>query len=647
MEKLLKFLVISILCCFVSSANIDKVNNNKSEITVTEKTTTTTKYYLIDNTISDCSNVKNIFETKNISDVIPDLPVDGSGLKVCRSKHSCCTREMESNLQQLVRKDFQSLLHHKSQTVQGLLATTASALQEHVASLARQSENKTLTLFNEAYKRMFELAQEPITTLYNSLLEYLNTAKNGVNMPSNIPSEDSRVLEDIVFTFFSNLFPLVYHQAVNLHTDDFIPEYKVCLKKSMSEILPFGDYPREIALDIAKSFEEMKVLLEALFVGADILNTTDLLMSSDNNNLYNCYEALLRLYYCPRCNGLGSKIKPCNGYCLNVMRGCLTQQRANELDLPWNNFLIETQRLVKQTQSVQHDSIEKVLTSLTSRISSAIMYASINGPMLEKKVKKACGNAKLVPGTPNSTLPDDELSGPGASVVLPGVTVSSLAPGHSDRSSGQASPLGQQLTLFLDAIATTQARGFYANLAEALCSDENFAETRDTAECWNGQRVGEYTKTLVRPGVDAQKYNPELTWTETDPDPRISQLSDKLRHMRQVVLSQLSQTNSLVSDSFVRDEEGSGSGEQPHTWDSDDDDSTSWVDQGSGSGDGGPPIDTADTSSTAKPGEVPHDGARDINKGGPTVASASWHCASFTFVLVTAFTTRLLLCILH
>lgn len=76
MEKLFRFVVISILCCFVSSANIDKVSNNKSDVTVTEKTTTT-KYYLIDNAISDCSNVKNIFETKNISDVIPDLPVDG------------------------------------------------------------------------------------------------------------------------------------------------------------------------------------------------------------------------------------------------------------------------------------------------------------------------------------------------------------------------------------------------------------------------------------------------------------------------------------------------------------------------------------------------------------------------------------------
>lgn len=43
-----------------------------------------------------------------------------------------------------------------------------------------------------------------------------------------------------------------------------------------------------------------------------------------------------------------------------------------------------------------------------------------------------------------------------------------------------------------------------------------------------------YTKTVVAATVDAQKYNPELTWTQRSPDPRIAQLSDKLRHIRQV-----------------------------------------------------------------------------------------------------------------
>jgi hypothetical protein len=39
---------------------------------------------------------------------------------------------------------------------------------------------------------------------------------------------------------------------------------------------------------------------------------------------------------------------------------------------------------------------------------------------------------------------------------------------------------------------------------------------------------------VVAATVNAQKYNPELIWTQRSPDPRIAQLSDKLRHIRQV-----------------------------------------------------------------------------------------------------------------
>ncbi|KAJ8870904.1 hypothetical protein PR048_027205 [Dryococelus australis] len=44
---------------------------------------------------------------------------------------------------------------------------------------------------------------------------------------------------------------------------------------------------------------------------------------------------------------------------------------------------------------------------------------------------------------------------------------------------------------------------------------------------------GRYTKTVVAASLSAQKYNPELAWTQRSPDMRIAQLSDKLRHIRQ------------------------------------------------------------------------------------------------------------------
>lgn len=260
--------------------------------------------------------------------------------------------------------------------------TMAVCVTGHVTELARTSENKTLTLFSEAYSRMFALAQRPVSALYSALQRYLERAEQGAP-PASIPSGDASALQDLVLDFFAQLFPLVYHQAVNLHATDFTDEYKVCLRKGFPDILPFGDHPREIALDIAKTFEETKVLLEALLLGAEILNTTDEIMSS-SSGLDNCYEALMRLYYCPRCQGLPASVKPCNGYCLNVMRGCLTQQRAHDLDLPWHNFLGETERLVRQTR--EHGGPELVLRALTTRISDAIMYASINGPLIEKKV---------------------------------------------------------------------------------------------------------------------------------------------------------------------------------------------------------------------------------------------------------------------
>ncbi|KAJ9595322.1 hypothetical protein L9F63_027293 [Diploptera punctata] len=70
------------------------------------------------------------------------------------------------------------------------------------------------------------------------------------------------------------------------------------------------------------------------------------------------------------------------------------------------------------------------------------------------------------------------------SSVFEGQSHGGTSPGRDDEYS-----LSTQLHHFLASL--TKSRGFYANLAESLCSDESFAETRDTADCWNGQRIGE------------------------------------------------------------------------------------------------------------------------------------------------------------
>ncbi|KAL1132394.1 hypothetical protein AAG570_010349 [Ranatra chinensis] len=234
-----------------------------------------------------------------------------------------------------------------------------------------------MSVFAEVYKRMWSLAKGPISEMYDSLLGYLDKAQRiPTDLPPAVPTDDGQSLEKSVFKFFTDMFPLIYHQAVHhLHTADFTPEYKSCLREAAEKVHPYGEVPSLLASEVAKSFEATKVL-----------NGTDRAMSAMPDNPDSCREALVRLYYCPRCLGLPRRVKPCNGYCLNVMRGCLTQQRTTELDLPWSNFLLETERLVKELYSGRTPTIEPVLMKFSSTISDAIMHATMNGPDLEKKV---------------------------------------------------------------------------------------------------------------------------------------------------------------------------------------------------------------------------------------------------------------------
>nr|CAD7435383.1 unnamed protein product [Timema monikensis] len=239
--------------------------------------------------------------------------------------------------------------------------------QQHVLRLTRSSENKTLALFLEQYPRLSSAVRQPVSVLYSDLLRYLDTSTSTTSDDQvNLLPPDLN-LEDSVNTFFTSLFP----------------------EATMSEIQPFGDVPRALSRAISRSAEAARTLFQALGLGAEVLSSTDSLLMSDPGGADHCHEALLRMSYCSRCRGLTSRAKPCAGYCLNVMRGCLTQHAA-ELDLPWSGFVEATERLaaaVKGRDSgVAPLDVQRVLGELDSRVSEAIMLALENGPSLERKV---------------------------------------------------------------------------------------------------------------------------------------------------------------------------------------------------------------------------------------------------------------------
>lgn len=153
----------------------------------------------------------------------------------------------------------------------------------------------------------------------------MNHEANG----SSISLNNSDELEAVIDKFFRNLFPLAYHHAVHSDsgeedslqaTRDFHIDYKNCLTNSYEALQPFGDIPYSIKKSLVQSVTSASTLLRALERGAEILNEIENLPTESTLSV-KCQQALLKINYCSACKGHNyHHLKPCYGYCSNVMR---------------------------------------------------------------------------------------------------------------------------------------------------------------------------------------------------------------------------------------------------------------------------------------------------------------------------------------
>lgn len=235
---------------------------------------------------------------------------------------------------------------------------------------------------SQIYRSMASLSNEPIRILYSDARTYVqfNNSNNMQTDPSPLVDFNLSVLK-----FFTDIFPLVHHK--NRYAKDFHPVYKTCLRERIVEIQPFGDIPRQIAQSLSKSLNATRLLLQSFSIGVEVLNKTETLLAKEGSGR-ECHEALLKMTYCPKCLGLQKQVKPCSGYCLNVLRGCLTSH-VTELDSPWNRYVEAMERLViavKQHNNEAGVNADIVIRGLETRISQAIMYWMENEAELDNRV---------------------------------------------------------------------------------------------------------------------------------------------------------------------------------------------------------------------------------------------------------------------
>uniref|UniRef100_A0A8C2YD92 Glypican-5-like n=1 Tax=Coturnix japonica TaxID=93934 RepID=A0A8C2YD92_COTJA len=460
-----------------------------------------------------CHEVRTAFQLQQIGPLklVPDVPTAESDLQICQDRApTCCTKKMEESYQAAVRRERMQSIQALNFELKYMIAGHTTAFQEAFESFLRLAENRTRSLFETAYRPMAKEAAEPVKELFTDMSLYILGAETTV--------------ENAVLRFFDSLFPLVYSRLINPGITDLSEDYTECLRLTRQDINPFGRYSKNMVTELLKSLWASRMLSRALSLGTEVINNTEHTALTKE-----CSRALVRMQYCPHCQGL-TLIRPCVGYCLNVMRGCLAS--VSELDMQWREYISALEYLTNEMAS-SHD-LEMALTGIWNSINEAILHAQLNGPQLSATVDKVCGEPKQRGGNLSS----------GRIMPLKEATeAQTLVLAHTGLNSKRREFISYM----------KRSRTFYASIAERLCDGD--LVMRDSSTCWNGEDVVEsYTSRIVSSGLKAQSNNPELKVRGLDP--LISNLIDKLQNFNQLVAEKAK----LKLERWTSQDAGSGGG---------------------------------------------------------------------------------------
>ncbi|KPP79202.1 glypican-5-like [Scleropages formosus] len=412
---------------------------------------------------------------------------------------------------------------------------------EMMENIIRQAENHTDALFRNTYRSMAFKAAELVRELFTDIALFVLGSELGA--------------EDLVRRFFDGLFPLAYDRLLEPGLTEISAGYAECVRAVRQELRPFGAIPRQLAEQIGRSLLPGRIFLQALNLGIEVINTTDHLQYGKE-----CRQALLKMLYCPHCQGL-THSRPCTGYCLNVMRGCLAS--AAEVDIHWREFVRSLEEVSSRMQGAGDP--EQVLLSIHTLVNSAVVHVQRNGPRILAQVRKripkcpCVGYLHRVCGHPrrkaSQSVSDEPRDGRQVPPLWP--------PGREMEES-----FTRWTKEFLGSLRLY--RTFYGGLADQLCVSDLASE--DGLSCWNGADVVKsrssggispsfrelwimaewtalhmlgpdatlilkgklacYTLQVVGSGIKAQAVNPEVKVKGADPV--IHQIIDKLKHINQV-----------------------------------------------------------------------------------------------------------------
>ncbi|KFO55987.1 Glypican-1, partial [Corvus brachyrhynchos] len=419
----------------------------------------------------------------------------GEHLRICPQGYTCCTSEMEENFANKSQSEFEAMMKESGRSVQATLTAQHRSFDSYFQDLLNKSEKALYDAFPSMYGELYTQNVKVFKDLYSELRRYYRS--------SNINYE-----------------------------------YLDCMVKHAEQHKPFGEVPRDLKVKATRAFIAARSYAQGFLVGSDVVKKVSQVSLS-----HECTRAIMKLMYCPHCRGMSS-VRPCNNYCLNVVKGCLANQA--DLSTEWK-YLMDS--LIGVADRIDGPyNVDTVIGTIHMRIAEAISNLQENKDSITSKVFQGCGNPKI--STKGSSSEDKKRRGKNL--------CTSLSPRAPQSSHGPEHPICLQV---LDAKGNlTALKTYWITLPSSLCSKKVMASSASDDKCWNGMTKGSYLPQVMGDGLANQINNPEVEVDITKPDMTIRQQIMQLKIMTNR-LGNANIGNDVDFQDTSDDMSGSGSGD--------------------------------------------------------------------------------------
>ncbi|XP_037796683.1 glypican-4-like [Penaeus monodon] len=449
-----------------------------------------------------CAAVRNVYLRKGFRDNVPNQPISGDHLKMCRGASTCCTEVMERKLSIESRQEFDTSLKNLLNPMANLLAKKNAKFDELFRKLLNYSRKNFDDMFQKTYGILYKQNAFVFTGLYDNLENYYNSGK--IN------------LQDAMDAFFKELYQRMFTVFNSQYT--FNAKYLRCVTRHMEELQPFGDVPQKLTTQIKRSFVALRTFVQGLATGRDVVRNV-----LKVNPSVSCVHELMRMTHCSTCDG-HQGVRPCLPYCRDVINLCLAHHQP--LITYWIAFV---DAMVDVGERLENPfNIENVVEPVNFKVSDAIMNFQEAGHDISNKVFQGCGSPRL--GRRKRAA----------------VGRGELSQEFLDFSGGKREEKRESenfsISRHVHEIKTKikNAHDFWDELPTKMCKD---AVHQSATSCWTGTKLGKY---------EMKNMNVTEPYHSSDMDEQIMRLK--------VITSKLKEAYHGRNVSWIDDESWLGSG---------------------------------------------------------------------------------------